>query len=142
MRWLLSLFCTLVSVAAMACEGLTVEHAWLRQPPPGGEVAAAYFDARNDTAREVIIQSVSSPDFSKAMLHETRMVDGHAEMRRRGDIVLAPGARFSAAPGGAHVMLVGARGALQKGVSLTLEVHCKQGAPLRMALPVRRDAPP
>lgn len=142
MRSTLALLCALLSLNTMACEGLTLDHVWLRQPPPASEVAAAYFEARNYGQRALIIKSVSSPDFKSAMLHTTRMVDGRAEMRAQGDIMLAPGARFSAVPGGAHVMLFGAQQTLQEGVSLTLEVRCAQGKPLRVALPVLRDTPP
>ena len=142
MRSTLLLLCALLSLNTVACDGLKLDHVWLRQPPPASEVAAAYFEAHNDTQHALVIQGVGSPDFKRAMLHSTRLVDGRAEMRPQGDIVLAPGARFSAAPGGAHVMLFGAQQRLQEGVSLTLEVRCAQGTPLRVALPVLRDAPP
>ena len=142
MRAALTLLCALLSLDAMACDGLKLDHVWLRQPPPASEVAAAYFEARNNGQQALIIKSVSSADFKSAMLHTTRVVDGRAEMRAQGDIVLAPGARFSAVPGGAHVMLFGAQQLLQEGISLTLEVRCAQGKPLRVALPVLRDTPP
>ena len=138
----LTLLSILFCLDALACDGLKLDHVWLRQPPPGSEVAAAYFEARNDGPKELTIQSVGSPNFTGAMLHTTLIVAGRAEMRPQGDIVLAPGARFSAAPGGAHVMLSGAQQPLQDGVLLTLELRCAQGAPLRVSLPVLRAAPP
>ena len=141
MRLTLSLLCAVLSVDALACEGLSVEHAWLRQPPPGADVAAAYFEARNDGQAALTIQSVSSPDFKGAMLHTTRVVDGRAEMRPQGDVVLAPGASFSAAPGGAHVMLFKPGKPVTEGSSLTLELRCAHGQPLTVALPVQRAAP-
>lgn len=141
-RLALALFAALLGLDALACDGLKLDHVWLRQPPPGSEVAAAYFEAHNGGPRALSIQAVSSPDFSGAMLHTTRVVDGRAQMRPQGAIVLAPGARFSAAPGGTHVMLSGAQQPLQNGVSLTLELRCGEGAPLRVSLPVLRDAPP
>lgn len=127
---------------ASACNGLVMEHAWLRQPPPGSAVAAAYFEARNDGAQTLTIQTVSSADFKRAMLHTTRVIDGRAEMRPQGDIELAPGARFSAAPGGAHIMLFEPLRPLIEGSALTLELRCSDGEPLKVALPVRRDAHP
>ena len=128
--------------ATPACDGLVIERAWLRQPPPASEVAAAYFEARNPSDHEIVIQRVASPDFSGVMLHATRMVEGRVEMRPQGDIVLAPGARFSVVPGGSHVMLSGAHQRLDANASLRLELHCASGTPLAVALPVRRDAPP
>lgn len=137
--WVLGALCYL---DAAACDGLVVEHAWLRQPPPGSAVAAAYFEARNDGTQALTIQAVGSPDFKAAMLHATRVVDGRAAMRPQGDIELAPGARFSAAPGGSHVMLFEAQQSLTAGSALTLELRCSHGQPLKVALPVRRDAHP
>ncbi len=142
MRLPLALLLALLCCHAQACDGLKLAHVWLRQPPPGSEVAAAYFEAHNEGQTELIIQGVGSPNFTGAMLHGTRIVDGHAEMRPQGDIVLAPGGRFSAAPGGVHVMLSGAQQPLQDGVTLTLEMRCAHGAPLRVSLPVLRNAPP
>ena len=132
---------TLVCGEAHACDGLTVSHAWLRQPPPGSDVAAAYFEARNDGQQPLTIKTVGSPDFKGAMLHTTRVVDGRAEMRPQGDIELGPGASFSAAPGGAHVMLFEPLQPLREGSSLTLELGCAQGEPLKVALHELRDAP-
>ena len=137
----LALLAAALSFDALACGGLKVDRAWLRQPPPGSDVAAAYFEARNDGAQALTIKTVGSPDFKGAMLHATRMIDGRAEMRPQGDIELAPGATFSAAPGGAHVMLFGPLKALTEGSKLSLELHCAQGQPLTVALPVQRDAP-
>ncbi len=142
MRLLLCCLGAALCANALACEGLSVEHAWLRQPPPGADVAAAYFEARNNGDQPLTIQAVSSPDFKGAMLHTTRVVDGHAEMRAQGDVELAPGARFIAAPGGAHVMLFGAVQSVDAGQTLRLELLCAHGAPLQVALPVLRDAPP
>jgi hypothetical protein len=141
MRVLLSVLGMVLCFDALACDGLAVEHAWLRQPPPGSDVAAAYFEARNNGRQTLTIQAVSSPDFKGAMLHATRVVDGRAEMRPQGDIELAPGASFSAAPGGAHVMLFNPRQVITEDSNLTLELRCAQGKPLTVALPVRRDAP-
>ncbi len=141
MRSVCMVLILLVNGAALACDGLVVEHAWLRQPPPGSNVAAAYFDARNDGAATLTITAVGSPDFKSAMLHATHVVDGRAVMRPQGDIELAPGAHFVAAPGGAHVMLFEPAKPPTVGDTLTLQLDCRAGETLRVALPVLRDAP-
>lgn len=142
MRIVLLALTVLMSSEVLACDGLVVERAWLRQPPPGSDVAAAYFDARNDGAATLTITAVGSPDFKSAMLHATHVVDGRAVMRPQGDIELSPGAHFVAAPGGAHVMLFEPAKTPSAGDSLTLELRCGTGGPLTVALPVLRDAPP
>ena len=67
MRLALTFFSALLCLNTLACDGLKLEHVWLRQPPPGSEVVAAYFDAHNEGPNEVIIEAVASPDFSGAM---------------------------------------------------------------------------
>lgn len=142
MRSVLFVLGLTVAGEALACDGLVLDHVWLRQPPPGSDVAAAYFAARNNGQQALTVTSVGSPDFKGAMLHTTRVVDGRAEMRPQGDIELAPGAQFIAAPGGAHVMLFEPHKPLAAGDTLTLELHCAAGEPLKVAMPVLRDAPP
>ena len=70
-----------VATAACACDGLAVERAWVREPPPGTAVAAAYFELINRGTSAVKVTAVTSPDFGWAMLHTTQVVDGRAEMR-------------------------------------------------------------
>ncbi|MBX9606071.1 MAG: copper chaperone PCu(A)C [Gammaproteobacteria bacterium] len=133
---------TLVANAASACEGLRVERAWLRLPPPGADVAAAYFEAINDGKAPLTITGVASPGFGGGMLHAMALVDGQMRMRPQGDVVLAPGMRFSAAPGGSHVMLWEAASPVIADGDYRLTLTCAEGAPLTVPLPVRREAPP
>lgn len=125
-----------------ACTGLHAAGAWLRQPPPGSELAAAYFTLINAGSEPHIVTAVSSPDFAYAMLHETRYVEGRTEMRHLEAIEIAPGARWQAAPGGAHVMLGEPRHALALDMQVELSLSCREGAPLSLSLPVRRAPPP
>lgn len=130
-----------VAPVAAACDGLRAEHGWIRLPPPNAKIAAAYFTLVNAGARKVDVLGVSSPAFGHAMLHETRYVDGHAEMRHLDHIELDPGASFEAAPGGAHVMLGEARAPIDLDSFVEVTLRCSAGAPLSVWLPVLRKAP-
>lgn len=132
----------LVTGPASACEGLRIERAWLRLPPPGADVAAAYFEAINAGNTPLTITGVASPGFGGGMLHAMALVDGQMRMRPQGDVVLAPGERFSAAPGGSHVMLWEAASPVTADGDYRLTLTCAEGAPLTVPLPVRREAPP
>ena len=107
-RLALVVLCALAGARAYACAGLGVEHAWLREPPPGTSMAAAYFDLVNRGLQAVHITALASADFGSAMLHTTQIIEGRAQMRELETVELVPGARFSAAPGGANDCRCGA----------------------------------
>lgn len=131
-----------VATAAGACDGLAVERAWVREPPPGTTVAAAYFELINRGTSAVKVTAVTSPDFGWAMLHATQVVDGRAEMRELGALELAPAAHFSATPGAVHLMLGEPRHPLAAASAVTLAITCAAGPALSFPAPVRRTPPP
>ena len=126
---------------AAACDHLRAERGWLRQPPPGSDSAAAYLVLHNDGSEALTVRGVSSPAFARAMMHETRYVEGRAEMRHLHAVEIAPGGRFEARPGGAHLMLVEPRQTLALDDMVELRFECAQGDPLVTWVPVRRSAP-
>lgn len=138
---LLACIVALPGPGALACAGVVVSAAWVRTPPPGASMAAAYFTVANRGLAPARIVGVESPDFDQAMLHETRYVEGAARMRHVEAIELAPGAQFSAAPGGTHVMLMGARGELESGTVVHLRLLCSGATALDFAAHVSARAP-
>jgi len=131
----------LAAPALPACDSLRADQGWIRMPPPNAKFAAAYFTLVNAGAKDVVVTGVASPAFGHAMLHETRYVDGRAEMRHLDRIALAPGESFEAAPGGAHVMLGEVHAPLDLDSFLEITLSCSEGAPLSLWLPVSRRAP-
>jgi len=131
-----------MSAAADACEGLVARDGWIRQPPPGSSHAAGYLSLHNEGEQTITIESVASPDFETAMLHETRYSDGRAQMRHVHSLELAPGKRIEARPGGLHVMLMHPRVELATDALVELDITCAAGTPLAAWLSVRRTAPP
>ena len=123
------------------CENLTVEAAWVRQPPPGYTHVAAYVVFTNTGSQLLRIIGVQSPDFESAILHETIYSDGQARMRHLPAIDLTPGSTFHAKPGGAHVMLSGPKQPVSTDRMITLSFECATQGLLTISLPVRKDAP-
>ena len=137
----LALFCMCMATAATACDGLQASQAWLREPPPGSTVLAAYFALTNTGSHAIAITGAGSPDFAQAMLHSTAVVDGQMQMRPLASFDLAPGARFAAAPGGAHLMLSEPNRPITTTTPVTISIECSDGQALTFAAPMRRDAP-
>ena len=136
-----ALFAASLAAPTQACDGLRGDAAWVRLPPPTVGHAAAYLELRNEGGAPVIVRGASSPAFAHAMLHETRFVDGHAEMRHLAEITIAPGQRYALAPGGAHLMLGGARDPFEEGHYVELVLDCAEGPALSVWAEIRRGPP-
>ncbi len=114
-----------------------VENAWIPQPPPGSEVAAAYFTLRNTGDAPIVLVGVSSPVASEAMLHRTLVMNGESMMRPVASLTVAPGRSITLEPGALHVMLDGLRKPLQVGESVALVLHLASGEAIHVSARVR-----
>ncbi len=130
-----------VSGKLTACDGLVAEEGWVRQPPPGSTLAAAYVELRNIGTTTLHITGIRSADFNSAMLHETLHSDGQARMRLLDGIDLEPNSSFRATPGGRHIMLSGPTKPLGESVSIEITFDCGPDSSLTAYMPVRRKAP-
>ena len=103
-------FTSLLNVAtACACD-LKVESGWIRESPPTATTLAAYATLRNTGAKAVQITAISTKAAEMAMLHETTVKDGFAQMRMLSSLSIAAGAKVTLAPAGKHLMLTGLKG--------------------------------
>jgi copper(I)-binding protein len=99
-------------VALLACSNaiaaghLTIEHAWIRTPPPGAMMLAGYATLRNDGDAPLTISGADSTAFGSVSLHQTVSDGGVERMRALGEFRLAPGESVTFAPGGKHLMLM------------------------------------
>ncbi len=102
-------------MSTAADSNLVVAGAWIRQPPPGSDVAAVYLSLQNIGTRAVTLTGIECPLASMAMLHETQESGGQSQMRALTSVALAPGAGMAFSPGGKHIMLHGLAHPLQVG---------------------------
>jgi len=66
--------------------------------------AAGYFTLKNTGTATRVLIGASSPVCGKAMLHQSKMVDGVMKMLPVKELAVAPGDSLTFAPGGYHVM--------------------------------------
>jgi len=81
-----------------------VEDGWLREPPPGAHIAAAYGRIRNDAPVALRLISASRVDGSSVAVHETVVKNGIAGMRP-ATVDLPPRGEARLQPMGAHLMI-------------------------------------
>jgi periplasmic copper chaperone A len=116
---------------------IQIENAWIPQPPPGAEVAAAYFTLRNAGSKPAVLVGIDCPLAAAAMLHETSVVAGESRMRMVERLTIPPQRSVTLKPGGLHVMLQEISSPLAVGQRVPLVLHFAGGGALRVEAKVR-----
>jgi len=127
------LVCTAVLVMA-ACSGdeppLVATDVRITQSMPGSRMAAGYLALTNNTTQTITITHVSSPQYDSVEMHESVVEDGVARMYPLAGVTLLPGRTVRFEPGGKHLMLIRASGAVDgvtldfyAGKAVVLSVH-------------------
>lgn len=120
----------LLSCSLSADPVIEVQQAWIREAPPASRVLAGYMTIINTGDAPAEITGISSPDFTRAELHHTRVEDGVASMVPVASIPVPPGGRVLLEPGGMHLMLFDPGRPLKSGDTVRLEVKQSSGTAL------------
>lgn len=95
---------------------LEISHPWSRETPPAAKVGVGYVKAiRNKGAEPDRLVAVESPVSPKVEIHETREVDGVAQMRPVASVEIPAGGEAVLGPGGYHLMLTGLKEGFAQG---------------------------
>ena len=113
---------------AIACDGLVVSDAWVREAPPGASVMAAYATLKNGGTKPIKLEGASGADFGSVEMHRTVMQDGTMRMLAETSLPLPPGASVKFEPGGLHLMLFDPSRALKAGDKTALSLLCGKSA--------------
>lgn len=116
---------------------INVNDASIPEPPPGTDVAAAYFTISNMGHDPVVLVGVTCPLAKSATLHRSMVMQGESMMRPVKGIEIRPTQIVTLAPDGLHVMLDGVRERLGVGEQVPLLLHFADGAQYRITAQVR-----
>lgn len=92
-----------------------VSNAWIRAMPPGAKSTAGYFDIKNSGDKALVLIAVRHPDFDDVSLHRSFNQNGMTKMEHLESLAIQPHSQVHFAPGGYHLMMMGARQALAIG---------------------------
>ena len=123
--------------SAPPASDIHVENAWIPQPPPGTDVAAAYLTLRNVGHRPAVLVGVSSPVAGNAMVHRSLVMHGESMMMPVERLTVGPGKTVTLKPDGLHVMLNSLRRPLQVGERVPLVLRFASGEELHVTAQVR-----
>ncbi len=108
-----------------AADTVTVTDAWVRLPPPGAQIAAAYLTL---SSKQVLsLSQISSPAAEAVEIHTMSTRSGVMEMRQLTELELPAGKSVKLEPGGLHFMLINLKKPLKEGDSVQLMLNFKQG---------------
>ena len=107
---LVPLLLTLFLVACGAPQPpLVVTDLEVTKPMPGRQMSAGFLVLTNNTGEDILISSVTSPQFASVEIHETTTEDGIARMREIGELLVPANGSVTLERGGKHLMLMRAR---------------------------------
>lgn len=114
------------AAAAQPADGIAVATPWMRQPPPGADVAGGYMVITNPGATADRLVGGSAAFAERVEVHQMAMANGMMTMEEvEGGLEVPAGGEVKLQPGGLHVMFFGLRDVPQAGdsvpVTLTFE---------------------
>lgn len=126
MRKLTLFFLSLILVPiSYAADTVKVSDAWVRLPPPGAQIAAAYLTLQSK--QTLNLSSVTSPAVEVVEMHSMSTKNGVMQMRQLKALKLVAGKPLTLEPGGLHLMLINPKKPLKEGDKVPLVLTFKQG---------------
>lgn len=141
----------LVALAVAACQSpalraqtpaLTVSAAWVREPVPGQDRAAAYAVVENRGATDLQIVGASSDVAGVVEIHEMVRTGDMMTMAPVKTVTVPARGRVEFKPGSLHLMLFQLKQPLKAGDSATLTLTMATGAAVKMLATVTKGQMP
>lgn len=120
---------------------MIVENAWLRPAVIDDRPAAAFMTLINNSDRTIRVARISSPQFGRVEMHETRMTDGMMRMRPLTALEVPAHGRLTLASGGMHLMLHEPSGAIDSLTMIDLSLYDSAGLITELRLQVANENP-
>lgn len=112
---------------------LVATEARVTAPRTEGGMSAGYLTLHNGSDDEIVITRVSSPQFGRVEMHESRVEDGVSRMRPIDVLAIPSGGDVALVPGGRHLMLMQPAGPAD---TVTLELWSGDALLLTLDAPV------
>ena len=128
----------------VACESrneslVVVRDAWVREPPGGHPIAAAYMTMVNNSDMATALVSAESSAVERIEINSMTHEDGKMRMRQVERVLLPAGGRVALESGGLHLMLMGLSNPPRAGDSIDLTLRFADGSVRAVSASVRKD---
>jgi hypothetical protein len=134
------LFLLLAACSEEQTSSLVVSEAWVREPPGGHPIAAAYMVLDNPTDEALVLVGAESPVVERIEIHLMSHKDGKMSMRQIENLHIPAKGNLVLQPSGLHLMLIGMEQAPKAGESVELTLHFADGQNKKVQAAVRRGS--
>ncbi len=134
------LFLLLAACSEEQTQSLVVRDAWVREPPGGHPIAAAYMLIENPTNQALVLVGAESPVVERVEIHLMEHRDGKMSMRQIEQIEIPAKGDIALEPSGLHLMLIGMQQAAKAGESIELTLRLADGKKKKIQATVRRGS--
>lgn len=117
--------------------GVRIDKAWIRPAPETASNMAGYFSIHNDSPNHIRIVSVSSPQFERASIHNTRFENNIAKMVAVQELLVSSQSSVVLEPMALHLMLHGPKTAQPTGSKIQVDLVTDQGAIISQQIKVQ-----
>jgi periplasmic copper chaperone A len=126
----------LLSAAAPAADGITIEKPWMRLIIKA-RPAAGYFTLKNDTDTPVTLTGASSLACGMLMLHESKEVNGVEKMLPVKSIAVPAHGTLKFSPGHYHLMCMSPQSTMAIGHTVQVTLKFAGGKSMTADFPVK-----
>lgn len=137
MRWLSPLLITLSLAGAAYAAALSIQNAYVPEPPPGQTTAAMFFTVTNPLEQTLTLVSASCELAARVEFHTHVHAGGQMKMQALPKVELPAKRETVFKPGGLHLMLLGLKRALKAGDEVPVTLSLSDGSELRAVGRVR-----
>jgi periplasmic copper chaperone A len=109
-------------------KNIQISNAWISEAPPTVSVLAAYATIQNLSEQEQTLISVSSPFFSKAELHLSKVINEMATMEKQKSLMIPAKDAVELSPGAYHLMLFDPEIPLKAGDTIIIDFTFTDGS--------------
>jgi len=129
----------LAFLTACTSPELSVNHAWVREAPPGSRVQAGFMELHNNSKQEIKITAVNSPAFASIEMHRMFTQDGMMRMQQQDALIIPANGMLKLEPGGYHLMLFNPVSHLKTGDTVGFTLTTAAGKRIEVQAAVNTD---
>jgi len=123
---------------AFADAPIRVTNAWVAEAPPMAKSLAGYLEIHNDSDKSVMLHSITSNMFDRAMIHKTEIKNGMATMSHVAKVIINPHSKLRFEPGGYHLMLINPQKALKAGDKVEMNMQFTDATKVEFSATVKK----
>ena len=128
-----------LTICGAKADSVTVHDAWIRALPPSVP-SGGYFTLHNGSSKPVSLTGAHSAACDMLMLHKSENHGGMGSMSDAADILVPAGGTLRFAPGGYHLMCMGAKPIIKPGAAVPVTLTFRDGNALAVIFQVRNAA--